>query len=252
MEEEKSGQVELQFSDLVAVLRHCWWIMAIVFVVAAVSLFAFMKATHEPEYTAEASIYVMRSSQDPDSNVGNTTSTSDVSIATYLAKDCPELVKSHRVLERVIYERNLIMDYETLAKRVKVENLENTRMVYLSVRASTPEEAAAVVTTLAEVTCDFMNNEMYDGQKLFRPVDTNVVPQQISNPISLVLILLVAFVLAFAIYAIYLIRFLMDDKINSPEDVEKYLGLNVLGQIPNRDDTSRRKKYYGYGQTAEQ
>ena len=66
------------------------------------------------------------------------------------------------------------------------------------------------------------------------------------------MMLLVAFVLAFAIYAIYLIRFLMDDKINSPEDVEKYLGLNVLGQIPNRYDTSRRKKYYGYGQTAEQ
>ena len=37
------------------------------------------------------------------------------------------------------------------------------------------------------------------------------------------------------------------------EDVEKYLGVNMLGQIPNRDEAQRRKKkgyggyYYGYG-----
>ena len=60
-------------------------------------------------------------------------------------------------------------------------------------------------------------------------------------------VLLVAFMFAMVVYAIYLIRFLMDDKINTPEDVEKYLGLSLLGQIPNKYDTGKRKKYYAYG-----
>ena len=45
---------------------------------------------------------------------------------------------------------------------------------------------------------------------------------------------------------IYLVMFLMDDKINDPEDVEKYLKLSILGQIPNKSDAGRRKKYYAY------
>ena len=28
------------------------------------------------------------------------------------------------------------------------------------------------------------------------------------------------------------------------EDVERYLGLNLLGQIPNKQDTGRGKRYY--------
>ena len=251
MEEEKSGQIELRFNDLLAVLGHCWWIAGIVAVAVAVGLFLFLKATHEPEYTAEASIYVMRSTQNLEGSSGST-STADVSIATYLAKDCPDLVKSHAVLDQVIYREGLLMSYEQLAKRISVENKENTRLVYLTVKARTAEEARDIVTTLADVTCTFMNEDMYDGQKLFKVVDSNVLPTEISNPISLVLILLVAFLGAIAVYSVYLVRFLMDDKINTPEDVEKYLGLSLLGQIPNRHDSSRKKKYYGYGSSTGQ
>ena len=38
----------------------------------------------------------------------------------------------------------------------------------------------------------------------------------------------------------------MNDKINSAEDVEKYLGMSMLGMIPNRNDSVRRKSKYGY------
>ena len=110
--------------------------------------------------------------------------------------------------------------------------------------AADPVEAASLVTSLANVTCDFMNNDMYDGQKLFKVVDQNVVPDQPSNPISMLKILLVAFACAIVVYAVYLVMFLMDDKINTPEDVERYLGLNLLGQIPNKKDTGRGKRYY--------
>lgn len=245
MEEERSNEIELRFKDLFAVLAHCWWIMAIVAVVAAVGLFVFMKATHNPEYTSRASIYVMRSTQDLEGSSG-TTSTADVSIANYLAKDCPDLVKSHKVLERVIYESNSMMTYEDLLKRVEVENKENTHMVYLEVTADTAESATKLVSTLAHVTCDVINNDLYGGQTLFNVVDANVMPSKISNPISKMTVILVAMLCAMMIYVFYLIRFLMDDKINTPEDVEKYLGLSLLGQIPNKYDAVRKKKYTAY------
>lgn len=36
----------------------------------------------------------------------------------------------------------------------------------------------------------------------------------------------------FLLQAIFIILYLMNDSIQSPEDVEKYLGLNVLAAIP--------------------
>ena len=89
-----------------------------------------------------------------------------------------------------------------------------------------------------------MNNDMYDGQKLFRQVDYAATPDKPSNPVSLLQILLIAFACAVVVYVVYLVLFLMDDKITTPEDVEKHLGLNLLGQIPNKQDAGRGKRYY--------
>ena len=43
--------------------------------------------------------------------------------------------------------------------------------------------------------------------------------------------------------AIIIIQFMMNDSIKTGEDVEKYLGLNVLGMIPLQEGVSRRKTH---------
>jgi hypothetical protein len=65
-------------------------------------------------------------------------------------------------------------------------------------------------------------------------------------------IALIALVAAIAVYGVFFVLYLLDDKISTAEDVEKYLGVNMLGQIPNREEAQRRKKkgygdYYDYG-----
>ena len=51
---------------------------------------------------------------------------------------------------------------------------------------------------------------------------------------------LLGFVLA---CAIIIIRFMLNDSIKTGEDVEKYLGLNVLGMIPLEEGVSKRKTH---------
>ena len=45
---------------------------------------------------------------------------------------------------------------------------------------------------------------------------------------------------AFAIMAIIVIAHLMNDSIKTSDDVEKYLGLNVLGSIPLEEGTNKK------------
>ena len=242
MEEEKSTDIDLGLQDLLDILRHCWWIMGIVAIVVGVALYTFMNTTHEDEYTAQASIYVTRSTE---ANSGSaSTTSSDLSLATYLAKDCPELVKSRAVLDPIASLYG--MEYDSLRARVTVSNKSDTRLVYISVSAVNAETAADLATDLAYEACEFMNEKMYEGQKLFKVVDEGFAPSKPSNPISLLTVLLIAVAAALVVYVIYLIMFLMDDKINGPEEVEKYLQLSILGQIPNKQDAGRKKKYYAY------
>ena len=43
--------------------------------------------------------------------------------------------------------------------------------------------------------------------------------------------------------AIIIIAYLMNDSIKTGEDVERYLGLNVLGMIPLEEGTSKRRTH---------
>ena len=42
----------------------------------------------------------------------------------------------------------------------------------------------------------------------------------------------------------YLIAFILDDKIKTEEDVAKYLGLSVLGEIPNSKNAKKNSLYF--------
>lgn len=64
------------------------------------------------------------------------------------------------------------------------------------------------------------------------------------NTTSMTTYMLVGMIAAVLVYSIYLIIYLLDDRIRTEEDIERYLGLSVLGDIPNADD--KKSHQYGY------
>lgn len=248
MEEEKSTDIDLGLEDLLGILRQCWIIMLAVAIVVGIGLYAFLNATHVDEYTATATIHVGSAAS---SNSTQVTS-GDMNLANTLVKDCLVVVKDKMTLKEVIENKNLIIDdFNDFSSKVEVTNKTDTRFVYVSVTAADPEEAAEIATEVVEVSCATLN-DLYSGAKeedkeaIFKKYSDGEAPESISNPVSKLTVLLVAFAAAVVVYVIYLIMFLMDDKINGPEEVEKYLKLSILGQIPNKQDAGRKKKYYAY------
>jgi capsular polysaccharide biosynthesis protein len=195
------------------------------------------------EYTATATVYVMKEKTE-----GGSTSTSEVSIANTLVKDFMELTTMDSVLEKVCDGKYINLTPAQLRKMVTVKNIESTRFIYVSVTAKDAQSAHELSISLAENACEYLNHELLGDQKYASVADRGLQPKKPSNPISALKLMLIALVCALVVYVIYLVLFMMDDKINTPEDVEKYLKLSILGQIPNKDDTSRRRKRYGaYG-----
>jgi len=50
-------------------------------------------------------------------------------------------------------------------------------------------------------------------------------------------------------YSVFLVIYLLDDKIMTNDDIERYLGLSVLGEIPDSKEAGKNRYgyYQGYG-----
>lgn len=240
MEEEKSTDLNIGLEDLLGILRQCWIIMLAAAILVGIGLYVFLNVTHVDEYTAQATIYV--GSGDNEGNNGMTTT--DFTIADKLVQDCLKVATHRQTLKKVVENQSRVMSASELQRRVTTKSYSNSRLIDVSVSAGDKEAARELADELANVICEEVNRANgNDRCKVFYEAD---LPESISNPVSKLTVLLVAFASAIVVYVVYLILFLMDDKINGPEDVERHLQLSILGQIPNKQDAGRRKKYYAY------
>ena len=247
--EQKKREIELNFKDLGTVLLRCWWIMLLVGAVVGAGLYLVLRITHTDKYTATASVYVMREARiKTDDTEYIQTQNTDVSISNNLKADVMKLPQTRLVLKQVldaIDKETTEENFKLFEKIVKTESEEEEHIVYISATWDDPESAYLLANLLMNATCNTLNNTLFTNEQYVKPLDEAIVPQKPSNPISLVLILLVTLGAMLVVYLVFFILFLADDKINDAEDVQNYLHVSLLGQIPNRRDTSRRRKKYG-------
>lgn len=240
---EESKGFELKVRDLWVVLRNCWILMLAALIVVTGITFIALKKTHESEYTATVTIWALRVSSDEVSGP----TTQDVSVGTYLINDYKLLIQDDRIVNKVREQTNFADSAATLRSMVDVRNEQNTRVLYFSVTAKDPKRAAEIANAWGTIFCAEVNNDLDSNQtdghtpemiKVFAEAE---VPKKESNPLSFLKILLVGIACAMLVYAVYLVLYILDDKITTPDDVEEYLGLNILGAIPDKT-TLRRSR----------
>lgn len=201
-------------------------------------LFAFRWVTYTPEYASTATLYILRQNEDTASGDAS----ENFSLALKVVNDCTYLLRSHAVLDDVIAELDLDMSYEALYRRVSTKNPENTRVLEVTVYGDSPAQAKQLVDTLCAIGKEKIDAAMgYEQVNLFEYGTMNQKP---SNGRGIVDCVLAAVIAAVLLYSVYLIIFLVDDRIHQEDDLEKMLGLSILGDIPNAD--APRKDGYGY------
>ena len=240
MNNTKSART-VTFGDLKdELLGHIWAILGVA--VLCVALFAAFKAiTFTPEYESRATLYILKQ----DGSSSDEYTSSDFSLALNVVNDCTYLLRSHKVLDEVIGELDLDVSYEALAKRISTSNPDGTRVLEVIVRSDSPENARKLVNCVCQVGAEAITDAMgFQQVNLYEYGTLNDKPCNRTGYKTYALVGLAAAVL---MYAVYLIIFLVDDKIRTEEDVHDYLGLSVLGEIPNANDKSHGRYGAQYG-----
>lgn len=246
--EETNKTSGISLSDLWVVFRRCWLLMLIVALLLGGGTYAYLRYTHSDVYTAEASLWVLRETQE------KYTQTSDVSIANNLIYDVAETVVSTDVLNAVREMTGTKRSNRSIAAMVKIPAIPNTaetpsHIVRVQVTSADPEEARVIAEALVTCTCDKME-ELFNGEKYVKPYDSVSVPASASNPIRTTYIPVAAFSGAVLCYLIFLLLHILDGRVLDEGVLARELNTSLLGEIPNAEDAQRHRKkkgkYYYY------
>ena len=236
MENSSSVRV-VTLKELWELFVHRWWVVLLAAVICSGSFYAAVQLTFVPQYKSTATLYILNQNETKTSNVSD-----DLSLALKVVNDCDYLLKSHSVLDQVIEQLNLDISYEDLSKTVSTSNPEDTRILEVSVEAASPEEAKRIVDAVCEVGTESVTQAMgFQQVNLYEHGTIDTKPSNQTRKLTYALVGAVAAVLT---YTLFLILFLADDTIKTDEDIAQYLGLTILGDIPNANNAN--KKHYGY------
>lgn len=236
MEQNTShDEVEIDIKEILGVLVSKLWLIALLGIVFGIAAFVYSKYVVAPVYSSTTKVYVL-ARQSTETNVTYT----DLQTGTQLTKDYIELVKSRTVLNQVIEDLELQKSVGELGQMIDVTTQTDTRIITITVNSTDVYEAqkiADAVRTAATVhICQVMNLEAVN---VIDEADLPTAPSSPNVMKNTVIGALIGIVLAMAII---IIRYLLDDSIVTPDDVERYLGLSVLASIPVLEDESKRKK----------
>ncbi|MDD6293390.1 MAG: Wzz/FepE/Etk N-terminal domain-containing protein [Eubacteriales bacterium] len=234
--ENRNDEVEIDLREIFAILLDKLAVIVLAAVLGAAVAFTFTKFLISPVYKARTQVYVTNNKLTTTDQIN----VSDLQSSNYLTKDYMILVKSNPVLDKVIADLNLKMSTSELAGKISVSTPTDTRILTIAVNDKDPMMAKKIADAVREASKAQIQSVM--GIETVNTVEDAKLPESPISP-NTKMNILIGFALGFIIaVAVIIIRFMLDDTIKAQEDVEKYLGLSVLGLIPELETTDNKKK----------
>ena len=228
MNQDNTKSVEI---DVLALLHKLWTKkLLILFTAFYFAAFSFLGTYFfiQPTYTSTTRIYVVNQATD-----NKNLSAQDLQAGTYLVNDYKEIITSNDVLSDVIKDEKLNLSEAELSKMVSVNIPTDTRLISISVKAKTGQDAQVLANKVREVASKKIKTvtKVEDVTTL----EEAKLPSSPSSPNIKRNVLLGAILGGFVAIVAVLVREVLDDRIRRPEDVDDVLEMTLLGIVPDTD-----------------
>lgn len=216
---------EISLQDVFRMILRRWWILLLCIMVCGSLDFFWTYYYLTPIYEANTTLYVGKNADEQG------LAPTDLSIGAALVQDYRELAKSRLVASAVINDLGFSnLSPTALAGKIDVAQKTNTRIIQITVRDADPYIACLIADKVAEVFQEKVIEIMQ--VKNVQVIDKAELPRYPVSPNKRMNMIIGIFLgLAIGIGVIFLAEFL-DNTVKTAEDVEKYVGLPVVGSIP--------------------
>ena len=246
LHEVEEQDMRINLLELFLRLVEKLWLIVLVGVVTALAGGLYTHFFIPDTYTATAKLYVI-GSEDAVINL------SALNLGDKLADDYVQVFNNRDVYETVqqgfpaAYGYKLPYSFQQVQEKMKVTQLGNTRILKITFSCSNPEHAMDVVEAYLKTTQSFMDVRM--GTSLpEQPFESTYVSSNPTSP-NMSRNVTLAFIAGVLLVTIVLLgQFILDDRIRTPEQLEKRLGIPTLGLVPVQETDD--KNCYAKGEKA--
>ena len=219
----------IDLREYFAIIKKRFWIIALITVVAMVVSGVVSFFMLSPVYEAKSTLIVnTEKSQETQMITGD-----QFTVTQKLAVTYGEIIKSRTVLEDVISNLKLDSEYEDLVEKITVSPVKDTQIISISVQDTNPKKARDIANEIPKV----FEKEVKRITKAndIQVIDKAILPQGAIKPNKMMNVAIAAVLgMMIGLFIVFLLEYL-DNKIKTPQDIEKHLGLSVIGVIPNED-----------------
>lgn len=218
----------IDLREYFTIIKKRFWIIILTTAIAVGISIAIVNLNKVQLYQAKTTMIV-----NVEKNENQSMLTSDqISAGQKLAVLYGEIIKSRAVLQPVIEKLNLEMTPQQLAGMISVSQVNETHIMNLAVTDTDSDRAKAIANTIPEVFTEEVKRtikangvEVLDPSLGGYPIASNKSNKVVVSGVVGVTV---------GLFIIFLIEFL-DNKVKTPQDMEKYFNIPVLGVIPNEN-----------------
>lgn len=220
---QQSNVQEIDLVELFFTLLHNWKLLLIGLIMGAVIMAGYYGMFVQSTYRATTELYI--------TNSDSIISLQDLQMGTALTEDYKTIITSRTVLNKVIEDLQLNMDYRKLRGLISVSNPTGTHIISTSVTTTDRDSSRIIANDLLNVSIERLYQVIGTSEPTiidYSEADSveNVTPslRRYIMMGGLIGLLLVA--------AFITIRVMMDTTIKTDDDVERYLKLPMLSSVP--------------------
>ena len=219
----------IDLREYFAIIKKRFWIIALLAIISALISGVISFFMLNPVYEAKSTLIVNADKQAETQIVTG----DQITVTQKLAVTYGEIIKSRTVLDDVIKNLKLETTYESLSGQITVSPVNDTQIISISVQDTNPQKARDIANEIPKVFAK--EAKRITKANDIQVIDKAILPKDAVKPNKMMNIAIAAVLgMMIGLFIVFLIEYL-DNKIKTPQDIEKHLGLSVIGVIPNED-----------------
>ena len=231
VQSRQDDEIEIDLKEVFYLLLSHWKSIFLAMLIGAAIFGAYHTFLLKSSYQADASIYI--------TSTDSMISFSDLQLSAALTDDYANIIKSRTVLNRVIDELDLNLNYRQLGALISVDNPDSTHIVDIKVTCDDPELSRNITNALMNISVDQIYQVIGSGEPTVIDYAMAEAVQDVTPSLKKYL-MLGALIGALIVCAIVVLRMLTDTTLKTVDDIDRYLHLPVLAAVPYYREMDRK------------
>lgn len=222
----ENTEYEIDLREIFMMLKKRWLMILSITLIAVITSGVISFLVLVPKYEASTTMLVNYKQ-----NQEVTMTYSDMQMSQKLVNTYSEIIKSRSIAEKVVDQLNLDLTPETVSFKLSVAGVEDTEVIRIKVTDENPDLAASIANAVGEI----FKKEVKSIMKVdnVSTIDTAKVPVNPVSPNKMMNIAIAGVLgMMVSVGLVFVLEFL-DRTYKTPADIERYLGLPIIGIIPD-------------------